>query len=95
MQSLYEFYLTNSSIIDALVCLAIFLGVARIAFWDRHTGFQLSGPLVLGLACLLAISLISWASEHDYGLIDFGPIAAFIIVEAVVILIINAAVRTR
>ena len=95
MTSTYDIYLTHSSVIDLLVCLAIFIGVARIAFWDKHNGFRLSGPLVAGLACLLTISLISWAGEHDYRLTDFGPLAAFIVVEAVTILIINAAVRSR
>ncbi|MFC1735519.1 hypothetical protein ACFL1X_05340 [Candidatus Hydrogenedentota bacterium] len=95
MNSPYDFYLTHSALVDTLVCLAIFVGVARIAFWRRETGFRISGPLVVGLACLLSISLISWAGEHDYRMIDFGPLAVFIVVEAVVILIINAAVRSR
>ena len=95
MNSLYDFYLTNASTIDTLICLAIFIGAARIAFWDRHQGFRLSGPLVVGLACLLTISLIWWAGEHDYRIIDLGPLAAFIVIQTVVILIINAAVRSR
>ena len=95
MSSLYGFYLTHSEIIDTLVCLAIFIGAARIAFWDRTEGFRLSGPLVVGVACLLTVSLIWWAGEHEYRIIDLGPLAAFIVLEIIVILIINAAVRTR
>lgn len=95
MDCLYNFYFTHSSYIDTLVILAIFLGVASIAFWRRNTGLMTSGPLVVGLAFLLTISLIWWAGEHNYRMLDFGPIAAFILVEAVVILIINAAVRSR
>lgn len=95
MHSLYDFYFTHSSFIDTLVCLAIFIGMARIAFWQRDTGLRVAGPLVIGLAFLLTISLIWWASEHNYRMLDFGPLAAFIVVEAVVILIINAAVKSR
>ncbi len=93
MHSLYHFYFTHSSFIDTLVCLAIFIGVARIAFWQRDTGLRVAG--IIGLAFLLTISLIWWAGEHNYRMLDFGPLAAFIIVEAVVILIINAAVKSR
>ena len=95
MHSLYDFYFTHSSYIDTLVCLAIFLGVASIAFGRRGSGFMDSGPLVVGLGFLLTISLIWWADEHNYKMVDFGPLAAFILVEAVVILVINAAVRSR
>ena len=95
MNSLYDFYLSHAQVIDTLICLAIFIGAARIAFWDRHEGFRLSGPLVIGLGFLLTISLIWWAGEHDYRIVDFGPLAVFIVVETVVILIINAAVRSR
>lgn len=95
MHSLYNFYFTYSSIIDTLVCLSIFLGVARIAFWRQGTGFRVSGPLVVGLAFLLTVSLIWWAGEHDYRMVDFGPLAVFVMVEAVVVLIISFAVRSR
>ena len=95
MNSLYDFYLSHSEVIDTLICLAIFIGAARIAFWDRREGFRLSGPLVVGLACLLTVSLIWWASEHEYRIVDLGPLAVFIVVETVVILIINVAVRSR
>ena len=95
MDSLYRFYFAHSSFIDTLVCISIFLGAASIAFWRRDTGFRVSGPLVLGLACLLTISLIWWAGEHNYRMVDLGPLAVFVLVEAVVILIINVAVRSR
>ena len=95
MYSLYDFYFTHSSYIDAIVCFAIFLGTGGIAFWRRDSDFMASGPLVVGLGFLLTISLIWWADEHNYRMVDFGPLAAFILVEAVVILVINAAVRSR
>ena len=95
MESLYNIYQTHSEMIDTLICIAIFVGAARIAFWDRTEGFRLSGPLVAGLACLLTVSLIWWAGEHEYRIIDLGPLAVFIVLEIIVILIINAAVRTR
>ena len=95
MDSLYRFYFAHSSLIDTLVCLSVFFGMARIAFWRRDTGFRVSGPLVVGLAFLLTISLIWWAGDRGYRMIDVGPLAVFILVEAVVILIINAAVRSR
>jgi len=95
MDPLYRFYLTHSGLIDASTCLAVFLGIAGLAFWRKSTGFRVTGPLVLGLTLLLTISLIWWAGEHNYRMIDLGPAAVFILVEALVITIINLAVRSR
>jgi hypothetical protein len=47
------------------------------------------------MAGVLTIALLSWGAEHDYRLADLGPLAAFLVVEAAVIVLINLAVRTR
>ena len=53
MDSVYEFYLTHSSIIDALVCLTIFIGVSVLCpgvvstdFWNatRNRPSEFGGP---------------------------------------------------
>lgn len=95
MRSLYSFYFAHASFLDTLICLALFLGVAKLAFWRRGTGFHVSGSLVVGMTLLLTVSLIWWAGEHGYRMLDLGPLAAFVVVEAVVVLIINFAVRSR
>lgn len=95
MDSLLDLYRCHTDQIDGLLALAIFLGLARIAFWSPRCGFRLSGPLVVGLTGMLSLSLLLWAEKTGHSLIELGPLAALAVAGAVVIMLLNAATNSR
>ena len=63
----------------------VFGGMARIAFWGAD-GLHIGGPLAIGLALLLTVALLKWARAEGRTIDEFGPLAAFVIVEAILIM---------
>lgn len=45
------------------------------------------GMLAVGLALLLTIALITWADDHAYTIKKIGPWAAFVLIQAILIMI--------
>ena len=80
------FYDRYEGLCNAVILLLVFGGMARVAFWREHDGLHVGGPLALGLAGLLTVALIKWANMEGRTITEFGPLAAFIMVEAVLIM---------
>lgn len=83
---LTDLYRANPELWHVLIGLLIFGGVARIAFWREEDGLRLGGPLALGLSLLLTIALSTWAEENQYRIESLGGWAAFILIEAILVL---------
>jgi len=79
-------YATHEGLCNTVVLLLVFGGMARIAFWREHDGLRVGGPLALGLAGLLTVALLKWARVEGRDVIEFGPLASFVIVEAILIM---------
>mgnify|MGYP000967040897 FL=1 len=79
-------YQNHEGLCNVIILLLVFGGMDRIAFWREHDGLHVGGPLALGLAGLLTVALIKWANAEGRTIIEFGPLAAFIMVEAVLIM---------
>ena len=80
------FYDQHQGLCNVIILLLVFGGMARIAFWREHDGLHVGGPLALGLAGLLTVALLKWATAEGRTITEFGPLAAFIMVEAVLIM---------
>lgn len=80
------FYEAHSGLCNAVILLFVFGGMARIAFWREHDGLKVGGPLAVGLAGLLTVALLKWARSEGRMITEFGPLAAFIVVEAILIM---------
>ena len=90
MDPIKDFYAANENLCNLVIALFVFGGMARIAFWRACDGMKVSWPLVTGLALLLSLSLLSWANENGRSITDLGPWAAFILLEALLLLVLNA-----
>ena len=60
--------------------------MGRIAWWREADGLHVGGPLAVGLALLLTVALLKWARAEGRTIEEFGPLAAFVIVEAIMIM---------
>ena len=79
-------YSTHTGICNTIILVLVFGGMGRIAFWREHQGLRVGGPLAVGLALLLTVALLHWARTEHRTIIEFGPWAAFILAEAIIIL---------
>jgi len=78
-----------------IILLLVFGGMGRIAFWRDSDGMRVGGMLALGLALLLGLALITWARETGRGIINLGGWAVFILLEAIIILGLNAHRKSK
>ncbi len=83
---LESFYDLHSGLCNAVVLILVFGGMARMAFWREHDGLRVGGPLAVGLAGLLTVALLKWARVEGRSVIEFGPWAAVILAEAILIM---------
>jgi hypothetical protein len=81
-----DIYRVNPELWHVLIGLLIFGGVARIAFWRDEDGLRIGGPLAIGLGLLLTIAIIIWADENQHRISQLGGWAAFILIEAILVL---------
>ena len=79
-------YNQHPGLCNTIILLLVFGGMGRIAFWREHDGLHVGGPLAVGLALLLTVALLKWARTEGRTIGEFGPLAAFIIVEAILIM---------
>ena len=80
------FYSSHQGLCNTVILILVFGGMARIAFWREHDGLRVGGPLAIGLAALLTVAALTWARQEGRSVADLGPWAAFILVEAILIM---------
>ena len=85
-----DLYQANPQFWNLVIALLIFGGMARIAFWRNDHGMRVGGPLAVGLMLLLTFALLVWADDNGWTIKKFGGWAAFIVTEAVLLLVLNA-----
>ena len=95
METLADLYRDNPQLAHAVIGLFVFGGLARIAFWRNADGMRVGGPLVVGLALLLTVAIVVWADENRRCIQEFGPWAAFFVVEALLLLAFNARRKAK
>jgi hypothetical protein len=79
-------YAAHEGLCNVVILLLIFGGMGRVAFWREEGGLRVGGPLALGLAGLLTVALLKWASAEGRTVMEFGPLAAIMVVEAILIM---------
>ena len=80
------FYDLHQGLCNAVILILVFGGMARLAFWREHDGLKVGGPLALGLAGLLTVALLKWARAEERTVLELGPWAAFILIQAILIM---------
>ena len=80
------FYDSHEALCNVAILLLVFGGMGRVAFWRDGTGLKVGGPLAVGLAALLTVAMLKWARVEGRSIIEFGPWAAFILAEAILIM---------
>ena len=81
-----SFYDLHPSLCNSVILVLVFGGMARLAFWRNEDGLHVGGPLALGLAGLLTVALLKWAHANGKTITEFGPLAALVVVEAILIM---------
>lgn len=81
-----NFYAQHEALCNAAMLAAVFGGMARIAFWRDHDGLRVGGLLAVGLAALLTVAALKWATREGRTITEFGPLAALILCEAILLL---------
>ncbi len=82
IENLYDLH---PGLFNSAILLLVFGGMARIAFWETD-GLHVGGPLAIGLALLLTVALLKWARAEGRTITEFGPLAAFVVIEAILIM---------
>jgi len=59
--------------------------MARIAFRREHDGLWVGGSPAVGFAGLLTVALLKWSRTEGRTIVELGPWAAFVVVEAILI----------
>ena len=86
LTELEALYFAHQGLWNTIILVLVFGGMARIAFWREHDGLRVGGPLALGLALLLTLATLQWSREEGRRIAEVGPIAAFVIVQAILIM---------
>ena len=79
-------YSQHEGLCNTVILILVFGGMGRIAFWREHDGLRVGGPLALGLAALLTVAALTWARQEGRSITELGPWAAFVLVEAILIM---------
>ena len=83
LTELEAMYLAHQGLWNTIILVLVFGGMARMAFWREHDGLRVGGPLALGLALLLTLAALQWSREEGRRVAELGPLAAFVLVQAV------------
>ena len=86
MDLLHDVYWANPSFWNVVIALLVFGGLGRIAFWSKTEGMRIGAPLAVGLALLLTVALLTWAEENHRCIQEYGPWAAIIVCQAILLL---------
>jgi hypothetical protein len=95
MNILNDLYYPNQGLCHFVIGLLVFGGLGRIAFWRNEDGLRVGGMLATGLALLLTIAIIIWASDNGRAISEFGPFAAGMVVMAIFIMGFRAFTKSR
>ena len=95
MDLLNDIYQASPTFWHVVMGLLVFGGMARIAFWSKSEGMRIGGPLALGLALMLTVALLLWAAENGRTILSLGPWAAFILIQAILLLIFNVRRKAK
>ena len=79
-------YDQHAGLCNVVILLLVFGGMARVAFWREQDGLKVGGPLAFGLAGLLTVALLKWSHANGRTIMEFGPLAVFVVVEAILIM---------
>jgi uncharacterized membrane protein len=90
MEFLNSTYFQNPGLYNLIIGILIFYGLGRVAFWRERDGLHVGAPLAVGLGLLLTVAIIVWAHENGRVIQEFGPLAAGLVVGAILTLGINA-----
>jgi len=80
---LEQCYTRHYELCNAVILVLVFGGMARIAFWRDEDGLKVGGPLAAGLALLLTVAMLKWTRAEGRTITELGPLAALIIVQAI------------
>ena len=83
---LETFYDLHTGLCNTVILILVFAGMGRLAFWRDHEGLKVGGSLAIGLGLLLTVALMKWADAEGRTILELGPWAAIILLEAIVIL---------
>ena len=86
LTELESLYVAHQGLWNTIILVLVFGGMARIAFWREHDGLRVGGPLALGLALLLTLAALQWSREESRRIAELGPLAAFVIIQAILIM---------
>ena len=86
LTELESLYAAHQGLWNTIILILVFGGMARIAFWREHDGLRVGGPLALGLALLLTLAALQWSREESRRIAELGPLAAFVIIQAILIM---------
>jgi hypothetical protein len=92
---LKDIYYPNQGLCHFVIGLLVFGGLGRIAFWRNEDGLRVGGMLAAGLALLLTIAIIIWASENGRAISEYGPFAASLVTLAILIMGYRAFTKSR
>jgi len=81
-----SFFAEHQGLCSVAILVLVFGGMGRIAFWREHDGLRVGGLLAIGLAALLTVAALTWARQEGRSITELGPWAAFILVEAILIM---------
>lgn len=90
MDFLNSTYFQNPGLYNVIIGILIFYGLGRIAFWRNADGLHVGGPLAVGLGLLLTVAIVTWAHDNGRVIQELGPLAAGLLIGAVITLGINA-----
>ena len=78
-----QFYDLHTGLCNTVILVLVFGGMARIAFWRDEDGLKVGGPLATGLALLLTVAMLKWTRAEGRNITELGPLAALLIVQAI------------
>ena len=81
-----NFYDLHTGLCNAVILILVFGGMARIAFWREEFGLKIGGPLALGLGLLLTVAMLKWVRAEGRTVLELGPWAAVMLLEAIIIM---------
>jgi hypothetical protein len=83
LTELESMYFSHQGLWNTIILVLVFGGMARVAFWREQDGLRVGGPLAIGLGLLLTLAALQWSREEGRRIAELGPLAAFVIVQAI------------